>query len=398
MAIMDFFDFGFHCRPVCLVAEVETEIEVSHAMSYMKTTDEVQPTYSPAGSTREGSGVISISPLSAASDYSDAWRRYSRYTAASEELSQEMPIMASEEPGMEMEYVSPGDILVVKGNENVGAVGATGGYGGHVMLAISHAVTVYRDSPQAASLLAHFPDEPSVWPIVRVHTVECVRGAVGLHFAEQIMHYEEGSDRLTMMGEIGEDGDLQEFEKEEVQVWRAPPELSATMRWNIVNEVTDSFKLHGDKTTWSMRTALRALIRSPLLEEYASEDSSDLLEDLKSYWEADPICTSVVISFWQQYIWRASTEEVLQGAEHGRGSGSYFVKTPQQLESESSNLAAERIMRFIPLKADRALPREMISALERCGWQEVQAGVHIPWKDLVSSKSVSSLPAARIRN
>jgi hypothetical protein len=101
---------------------------------------------------------------------------------------------------------------------------------------------------------------------------------------------------------------------------------------------------------WGLATALRAMVtqqESLRPEEYATrEDRRRLLTELKASWERRPICTSVVIKVWQYY----------------------FIASNNSAGTLSKDIAAQQILRFMPLLADTSLPSVLIKVLTRCGW------------------------------
>jgi len=80
-------------------------------------------------------------------------------------------------------------------------------------------------------------------------------------------------------------------------------------------------------------------------------DRHQLMKETESCWFCDPICTSVVIIFWQRYLCKL--------ADHLNKD-----KSHDSLCIESADL----ILQFMPLKADRVLPGELHKVLRSCGW------------------------------
>merc|ERR1711967_129789 len=95
------------------------------------------------------------------------------------------------------------------------------------------------------------------------------------------------------------------------------------------------------EASWSLTTAARAVFKSAKLSR-----RRDLLGKVQGYWDSAPICTSVVISFWQRYLCR-------------------FAKATGQRETDL-------ILKWMPLKADRVLPGELIETMRKCGWSNIK--------------------------
>lgn len=100
------------------------------------------------------------------------------------------------------------------------------------------------------------------------------------------------------------------------------------------------------QSSWSLTTAARAVFKSA--ELCWSNDEMGFISGVEESWETAPICTSVVISFWQRYLCK------------------YARCTAQ------SQMSA--ILKWMPVKADRGLPGELIAAMQKCGWRQVACG------------------------
>eukprot|EP00439_Symbiodinium_sp_Y106_P035215 s275_g4.t1 len=145
--------------------------------------------------------------------------------------------------------------------------------------------------------------------------------------------------------------------------------------------------------------------------------ASQTLEGVKKCWESAPICTSVVINFWQRYLEKLACHSFLLQPDPSLGAGfnpgdkiSYwdlscgtwvngFVKervvdgqgdvavayhldikpsaNPQYVrrrlnEETVATKAVDMIRRYVPLKADRALPGDLMRSMQRCYWSCIQ--------------------------
>lgn len=124
-----------------------------------------------------------------------------------------------------------------------------------------------------------------------------------------------------------------------LEIWRCPSELRRGFRADIMAGVLgDMVDCQAD---WSYTTAARAVFNSADIAHRARTD--ELRDEVELSWEAAPICTSIVISFWQRY---------LQGLAFATGASDLDL-----------------ILRWMPLKADRGLPGELLEVLQQSGWQ-----------------------------
>jgi hypothetical protein len=105
-------------------------------------------------------------------------------------------------------------------------------------------------------------------------------------------------------------------------------------------------KMRSSDASWSWSTAVRAFLFSADVSE-DHESSANSMREIRACWKSDPICTSVVIVFWQKYLCKLA-------------------------ELHTGSDAMDWILRWMPVKADRALPGELLSAMERCGWIVVE--------------------------
>jgi len=221
---------------------------------------------------------------------------------------------------------------------------------GHVLLVMESPRGVHRGSKEAGRF-------QSVWPRLRrsatddvkvlwiVRTLESTRNEDGLHDTDQLI-YMDGKGRMFLAAE-------EQFEKfvvpegqVQIQAWQSPPALRNDFRVDIMNGILADLIQH--EANWSWSTAVRAFFLSANMQD-ASEDGT--LREIQSCWSADPICSSLVIVFWQRYLCKL--------AELYNVSRSPMV--PEVLE-------IDWILKWMPLKSDRALPGELLSAMQQCGW------------------------------
>jgi hypothetical protein len=255
--------------------------------------------------------------------------------------------------------LSPGDVLFVKGDGQVTELGTTGGWMGHVLIVRGEPKLVSRQWFEEWGVNVAWPTK-NVTHIWKVPTIESTRCAEGLHRCDMLVHI-QSDGTLVLLGELATtDENTLEFSQidaEAVEVWQSPAELRSQLRVDCIHDVlTDMVSC---EASWSLTTAARAVFKSAKLSR-----RRDLLGKVQGYWDSAPICTSVVISFWQRYLCA-------------------FARATGQRETDL-------ILKWMPLKADRVLPGELIDTMRRCGWCNVK---RVPKTQSSESRSgVSSTP------
>lgn len=240
--------------------------------------------------------------------------------------------------------IVPGDVLLVKGTGQLTAIGANGGFLGHVLLVLASPVAVDAASPEAQ-------DYADVWPagafrLWKIATMESTRSYAGLHHSELLVYREVRIGRLVLLGEIVRTAGATELlvvDAELVEVWQSPSALREDFRPDIMASVLRDMK--DCQADWSLSTAARAVFRSAALD--GQYNRSGLLRQMTFAWEQAPICTSIVITFWQRYL-----------CSYAAATGVSDVGL---------------VMKYMPLKADRGLPGELIRTMRSSGWIERQA-------------------------
>jgi len=260
--------------------------------------------------------------------------------------------------------MAPGDVLAVRAapgaplsSRLLTEIGTTHGLMGHVLLVLSAPRCIRRESPDGENLQAAFPAErPEVQELWKVRTLESTRSEDGLHEAETLLYIEPDSGRLVIAGEL-EPGNticLNE-DAEQLELWQSPAELRARLRLDLMQKVLLDMKAH--EASWSGATAIRAVLSSAsLAAPAAGVDPAPTLETVKASWEKEPICTSVVVAFWQRYLCE------LAAAELGGGGAS---------RAELSRRSLDLILQWMPIKADRGLPGDLTGAFRSTGWVPV---------------------------
>jgi len=253
----------------------------------------------------------------------------------------------SEATGERLDLVlSPGDVLCVQGE--VGAItrlGATGGFMGHVLLVTAPPRAIHRNTLEAMQF-------EGVWPtgnarvLWLVRTMESTRDTDGFHEADHLVHIEENTGNILTVAEE-KDNHFHKYEyPEKVEVWQCPSQLRTSFRMDIMRNVLA--QMRRDEASWSWSTAIRAFLFS------AQVSKASMMKDIQDCWSAEPICSSLVVVFWQRYLC-----ELAELYNH-------------PINAKKVD-ALDWILQWMPLKSDRALPGELLYAMHRCGWTLVSS-------------------------
>lgn len=246
--------------------------------------------------------------------------------------------------------LSPGDVICVRPRE-AGAfsqIGASGGFMGHVLLVIAPPKCVERHSKQALQYTDMWPN-PDVQIMWAVKTLESTREEEGFHESDQLLFTDPRGQFFTVGEEpmLAERGFYKLEEPEEVQLWLCPENLRKGFSNRVMQDVLAQMRTK--EASWSWSTAVRALLLSA---EVTHQDHKDqVLQSCKKSWTVDPICTSVVIVFWQRYLCRLAD-----------------ITNARQWAGCEEIDPASWIVDWMPLKGDRTLPGELMTAMQKTGW------------------------------
>lgn len=233
----------------------------------------------------------------------------------------------------------PGDVLSIRPDPNYSAMtrlGSAGGFLGHVLLVMSPPRPITKQCPEGRFYHAFWPHgRKCIW---QVQVMECCRNSPGLHETGMLFYIDE-QGRFVPFGEDDTDQVYKYDEHIQMHVWRAPEEVRGNYFHNdIMIEVLDVMRANSHSVNWSWSTALRAYFRPGKL----SEEAQPSMVDLEAAWRAEPICTSIVVIFWQLYLQKLS------------------------LRYGADPLPA--IMQYMPMRADRVLTGELLATLLSHGW------------------------------
>jgi len=247
-------------------------------------------------------------------------------------------------------FVSFGDVVAIRNSNlpRLAQIGATGGFMGHVMLITGSPMPVHAHTVEAEHLRPIWPQGRGIDCLWKVPSLESTRGANGYHETELVMAIEPKDGRLLLLGEFRiRDGviELTEFDNgtgvvEECELWRCPSELRFQAFGALLEQAL--IELKSEEANWSWSTAVRAFM---FAGELGPGEYFDLSE-LKRCWHAQPICTSIVVSFWQRVLCKMAERKGVHGGD-----------------------AINLIRKWMPLKADRVMPGELVSTLRSHGWQ-----------------------------
>lgn len=240
----------------------------------------------------------------------------------------------------------PGDVLYIhSANSWIKSVGTAGGKFGHMMLVVNKPRRITPNSETGHWLRPVWPDgAPELWLL---QAIEITRGKAGLHTAELVLASgREHNGLLTLLGELY--NGHADMTDQVVEVWQFPHRFRTTFNEVLFQETLQDM-LRSDSKGWSWTTAARSVLKPEshcLLDQTAQ--AGHLLQLVQEAWDAEAICTSVVVTFWQRYLVKFAR-----------------ANFPPEVQDVK---AAELILQCMPLKADRCLPNDVMSAMERCGW------------------------------
>jgi len=238
--------------------------------------------------------------------------------------------------------MAPGDVLAVKGNGRLAEIGTAHGFMGHVLLVLTAPTSIARNTEEAHRFEAAWPNDyiEELW---QVRTLESTRSEHGLHEATMVLYVDRSSCQLVLIGEVGLDNELTLLEHETLDLWQSPTELRSRLRLDLMQKVLVDMKAY--EACWSSVTAARAVLSSARIPP--GGDPARTMEAVRSCWKREPICTSVVITFWQRYLCAFAADGDMN---------------PQQVQP------LDLILKWMPLKADRGLPGDLLGAMRGARW------------------------------
>jgi hypothetical protein len=236
-----------------------------------------------------------------------------------------------------VEELCPGDVLNVIGKGNaITRLGVSGGLGGHVLLAVSSPQLIGKQSEVGRAFQQEFPK--CTHELYRVRIVECSRDTEGLYEGDLVLCVDEAG-RVRLYGELKDDDIFYYDGFDEVHIWQAPSVFrKRNFRVDLMNEVL--FEMRSNQQNWSWSTAVKAFLVSGFISNHGAAPLS--MKELEDSWRAQPICTSIVVIFWQRYLAELAS-----------------LKSVDQLDL---------ILQYMPLRADRVLPSELLSTMLSRGW------------------------------
>lgn len=253
------------------------------------------------------------------------------------------------------QILAPGDVLSCRSTGHMMGFGGAGGFMGHVFVVKQIPHGMCAGSMEAVLLYAAWPKGArELW---RVPTVESTRQEHGLHHTDTLLYVDPGTRRVFMVGEL-QGNELGVCEEHiPVEVWQSPAELRATMRPDLMAQVLEEMD---SEANWSYTTAARAFVQSQGPQVAHLQDADELMRVVKACWNSPPICTSVVVEFWQRYLCKLS-------------------------DSIGAPDPADLIRDWMPLLSDRVLPDLLVRTMQQVGW------IRRPWMPAAMAASRSGL-------
>jgi len=296
------------CQEESKTVEVNTwRRNFSDWSSCMEEVEQQSTAPAEASTTRSSETTTSKPPLSCASTSLESDREWTRGTGSScpelpsDTICREVTPRHPFAPGpkrnrrsfLEM-LMAPGDVLVVSGQGHLFEIGTVRGFMSHVMLVTSAPVSVSPVTLAKLRSLWSGSCMPELW---RVATIECTRSVVGTHSAEMLLAVTPRDRQFRIFGELDKTGRVT-LCCGMVELWQSPGDVRAALRADLINNVVAG--LAASRACWSAATAFRAIVMSsgPVEKPTAVET----LQEIQSCWCKPPICTSLVITFWQQYL------------------------------------------------------------------------------------------------
>uniref|UniRef100_A0A7S1SEB1 Uncharacterized protein n=1 Tax=Alexandrium catenella TaxID=2925 RepID=A0A7S1SEB1_ALECA len=221
----------------------------------------------------------------------------------------------------------------------------------HVVLASSTMTPAERTISE--KILQHHPDLAND-VILCCNTIECTRPFRGQDYpwypAMSVYTHRPSTGELFLIGDIAEGTAILGISDELVPVKLLlhplrPGRTSTLFNSNLFQAAMEHCARESRR--WSKGTAIKAITakRSCLrAHEYAEPEARlELMEDLRRSWCKKPICSSVAIKVWQKY---------------------FEMSTGQQ----GTDLAVQRILRWMPVFGDRTAPSMLLETLSTHGW------------------------------
>lgn len=233
----------------------------------------------------------------------------------------------------------PGDVLFIRGTGGgITEIGTTGGFLGHFLVVVASPQAL--EGSELRQVLA-INGQLDATRLYKVETVESTRSHRGLHKSHMVLYMEPVHNALMVVAEFisrRREIEVVEVEQEPVQLWQCPAELRSEITEEAVREVL--YQMKAEEQNWSLATAARAVLLQASVQGRKANDA--LLSELCSCWQEAPICTSIVVVFWQRLL--------------------------GQLSAKLRAGHCELILRYLPLKADRGLPNDLLRTMNECGW------------------------------
>lgn len=216
-------------------------------------------------------------------------------------------------------------------------IGVAGGFMGHVLLVVAEPKPLTKMSDVWYAFRKMARGERSLFS---VDVVECSRGSEGLCEIKVVLSLDPSGQVLICGEYAGSEIFINvNAAADEIHIWQCPARFRKdNFHRDLMSKVLDDMRTH--QQNWSWSTAVRAVFFS---SEISSRiDKCATMKEIQGSWHAEPICTSIVVIFWQRYL------QCLAGPE---------CIDPLEL-----------ILQVMPLRADRVLPGELFNAMLSRGW------------------------------
>jgi hypothetical protein len=247
-----------------------------------------------------------------------------------------IPAIAFRSDSLEL-ILAPGDLFVIPPSAESS---------GRCLLSLTLPCCIRKNSEKALSMNLAWPTctasgSGTIEEVWRIHVLESSRGQQGFRETDALFYLDRSTGLLTLLGEADDLRDKRTAAHEAVHVWQSPLEFREKMRVDLMMEALAD--MQNEEVDLSAVTMTCFLLRPTQLP--AGVDRSMGLAEIKACWgRAGPTCAFAIISFWHRYLCKLA------------------ASLPMSVDP------LELIMRWLPLRADRATLGDFLSTLQSVGW------------------------------
>jgi hypothetical protein len=262
------------------------------------------------------------------------------------------------------DVIAVGDVCVFHGRNSFD-FGVAVGTAGHVQLVVEQPIQVSRDFIHDLDL--KWPSSAkAVWSIRTIHSTGGRKGGI---CEEKVLLSMKSNGELLLMGCIEVDdaeheqvGHLTICDDVKVEIFQAPATLRACFRRQVAEQATQLTRTNRD---WSLTTgawAVMGLFSSHMNRWSAVPTTDKLMQSL----DIEPICTTVFVGWWQQYL-RLLGEE----AEQVQDSTAFGLLGADDENVTRHPLGMVLVYHYMP-SSPAILPMYLLQHLHDGGWSKLE--------------------------